>query len=158
MNYVLLYVIPCGCKQTFPFFIAGWNPSFLPEYSPSLAMVVTVLPSSGFNLGHVTWSSCGHLAAQGNLLGAFGMVLLPLKRRLTQNSVVAQWVKDLVLSLQWLGLLLWLGFSLWPRHFHMAPMQPKKHKQKRHIGRDTLLFHWIFLCLDMIPGVVAATL
>lgn len=27
---------------------------FLPEYSPSLAMVVTVLPPSGFNLGHVT--------------------------------------------------------------------------------------------------------
>ena len=26
---------------------------------------------------------------------------------------MAQWVKDLVLSLQWLGLLLWRGFDPW---------------------------------------------
>jgi len=30
---------------------------------------------------------------------------------------VAQWVKDPVLSLQWLGLLLRLGFNPWPRNF-----------------------------------------
>ena len=28
-------------------------------------------------------------------------------------------VKDLALSLQWLGLLFWLGFDPWPGHFHM---------------------------------------
>ena len=30
-----------------------------------------------------------------------------------------QWVKDLVISLQHLGLLLWHGFDPWPRNFHM---------------------------------------
>ena len=32
---------------------------------------------------------------------------------------MAQRVKDLVLSLQWLGLLLWRGFDPWTRNFHM---------------------------------------
>ena len=30
-----------------------------------------------------------------------------------------QQTKDLVLSLQWLGLLLWLGFDPWLENFHM---------------------------------------
>ena len=37
-----------------------------------------------------------------------------------------QRVKDLALSLQWLGLLLWWGFSSWPRNFHMLLPRPKK--------------------------------
>ena len=37
-----------------------------------------------------------------------------------------QWVKDLALSLQWLWVLLWLGFDPWPREFHMPWTQPKK--------------------------------
>ena len=36
-----------------------------------------------------------------------------------QSSLVVHWVKDLMLSLQWLRLLLWLGFDLWPGIFHM---------------------------------------
>ena len=42
------------------------------------------------------------------------------------SSPVAQQVKDPVLLLQWLGSLLWYGFSPWPRKFHMPQMQPKK--------------------------------
>lgn len=32
---------------------------------------------------------------------------------------MAECVKDLVLSLHWLGLLLWYGFDSWTRNFHM---------------------------------------
>ena len=32
---------------------------------------------------------------------------------------MAQWVKDPVLSLQWLSLLLWCRFDPWPGKFHM---------------------------------------
>lgn len=39
---------------------------------------------------------------------------------------MAQWVKDLVLSLQQLGMLLWHGFHPWPGTFHMPWVQPKK--------------------------------
>ena len=44
-------------------------------------------------------------------------------------SLVVQQVKDPVLSLQQLGLLLWLGFSPWPRNFHMPWVMPKKKKK-----------------------------
>ena len=43
----------------------------------------------------------------------------------TCSSLVVQRVKDLVLSLQWLGSLLWCGFHPWPRNFHMLWVQPK---------------------------------
>ena len=33
---------------------------------------------------------------------------------------MAQWVKDLALSRQWLGLLLWCGFDPWPGNFFMS--------------------------------------
>ena len=35
------------------------------------------------------------------------------------SSFVAQWVKDLALSLQQLGSLLWCGFDLWPGNFYV---------------------------------------
>ena len=37
---------------------------------------------------------------------------------------MAQWVKDLALSLQQLGLLLWPRFDPWPRNFHMLWVPP----------------------------------
>ena len=40
------------------------------------------------------------------------------------NSLVVQWVKDSALSLQWLGLLLWHGFSPWPGTFYILQAQP----------------------------------
>ena len=43
---------------------------------------------------------------------------------------MVQWVKDPTSSLQWLGSLLWQGFSPWPRNFYMPQMQPKKKKSK----------------------------
>ena len=49
-----------------------------------------------------------------------------------RSSLVAQWVKDPMLSLQQLGLLLWHGFDPWPKNFHMARVQPKK--------------NWLVLC------------
>ena len=47
---------------------------------------------------------------------------------------MAQWVKDPVLSLQWLGLLLWGGFHPWPGKFHMPWVQhpPPPHPQIRN--------------------------
>ena len=39
---------------------------------------------------------------------------------------MVQQVKDLVVSLLWLGLLLWCGFDPWSRKFHMPQVRPKK--------------------------------
>ena len=47
------------------------------------------------------------------------------------SSLVAQWVKDLVLSLQQLRSLLWCGFHPWPRNFCMLWVQPKKQTNKQ---------------------------
>ena len=44
---------------------------------------------------------------------------------------MVQPVKDLVLSLQQFGLLLWLRFILWSGNFHMLWVQPKKKKKKK---------------------------
>ena len=42
---------------------------------------------------------------------------------------MAQQLKDLVLSLQHLGLLLWCRFNPWPRNFHMSQAWQKKKKE-----------------------------
>ena len=51
-----------------------------------------------------------------------------------RNSFLVQWVKDLVLSMQQLGLLLWHKFDPWPRNFHMPQVWPKKKKKERKKG------------------------
>ena len=43
---------------------------------------------------------------------------------------MVQLVKDLVLSLQWLGSLLCCGFDPWPVNFHNSWGWPKKKKKK----------------------------
>ena len=63
---------------------------------------------------------------------------------------MAQWVKGLVLSLQWLGLLLWQGFDPGPRHFHMPGARKKKEKKKKRLpsnkeGADVILHEKISL-------------
>ena len=42
-----------------------------------------------------------------------------------RSSLVAQRVKDPVLSLLWLWLLSWLGFDSQPRNFHIPQAPPK---------------------------------
>ena len=48
---------------------------------------------------------------------------------------MAQLVKDLVLSQQWLGLLLWHGFDPWPRNFHMLQAQLKEKNPQKNIPK-----------------------
>ena len=49
-----------------------------------------------------------------------------MKGATVRSSLVAQWVKDLVWSLQWLWLLLWQEFDPWPRNFHVPWAQLNK--------------------------------
>ena len=58
------------------------------------------------------------------------LIFVSLKK-LLRSSLGARWVEDPVLSLQWLGLLLWCGFHPWPGTFHMPRVQPKKKKKKK---------------------------
>ena len=48
------------------------------------------------------------------------------------SSLVAPLVKDPVLSLQWLGLLLWHGFHPWPWHFHVLLARLKIIKENKN--------------------------
>ena len=52
------------------------------------------------------------------------------KKELILSSLVAQWVKDLAVSVMWLGSVLWHGprFDPWPGNFCMLWVQPKKKK------------------------------
>ena len=49
---------------------------------------------------------------------------------------MAQWVKDLALSLLWLQSLLWHRFDPWPGNFHMPLAWPGKKKIEREKERD----------------------
>ena len=52
------------------------------------------------------------------------------------NSLEAKWVKNLALSLQQPGLLLWREFDPWPRNFHIPWVWPKKSKEIKRIKKD----------------------
>ena len=63
----------------------------------------------------------------GWLLGLPQSMLAQFQKSVSQWSYcVAQQVKDLALSLQWLGLLLWHGFDPWPVNFCMLQLWGKK--------------------------------
>ena len=49
---------------------------------------------------------------------------------------MAKQVKDLALSLKWLGSLLWHGFDPWPENFHMLRAWPKKKKKGGKKARE----------------------
>ena len=49
--------------------------------------------------------------------------------RIFRSSLVTLWIEDLVLSLQWLGLLLWHEFIPWPENSHMLQAWFKKKKK-----------------------------
>ena len=53
------------------------------------------------------------------------------KKTKVRSSLVVQQVRDLAVSLQQLGSLLWCGFNSWARNFHMMRAQLKKKKKKR---------------------------
>ena len=57
---------------------------------------------------------------------AAGVALERKNKKRCWSSLVAQQVRDLVLSLQQFGLLLWYGFSPRPRSFHMPQVGPEK--------------------------------
>ena len=52
---------------------------------------------------------------------------------------MAQWVKELVLSLLWLRLLLQREFNLWTRNFHVLQAWLRKKKKKG----DCVLDDWL---------------
>ena len=52
---------------------------------------------------------------------------------------LAQWVKDLVLPLQRLRSVLWLGFDTWPRTPWTEPKRKKKLKRKGEDGGVTVV-------------------
>ena len=56
---------------------------------------------------------------------------------------MAEPVKDLALSVQWLWLLLWCGFSFWPGNFHMlkhGPKNPPKTNRKGMIKCNKYIY------------------
>ena len=59
-----------------------------------------------------------------------------LRIRVVRSSLVVPWVRDLALSLQWLGSLLWHRLSPWSGNFHMPQTHPKNKKNKNQ--RDEL--------------------
>ena len=57
--------------------------------------------------------------------------------------LVAQPVKGLVLSLQWLGLLLLCGFDLWPENFFTCHgLDQKKKKKKKARNPQGVIYVW----------------
>ena len=59
-------------------------------------------------------------------------------------------VKDLMLSLQW------PGFNLWPGHFHLPRVQPKKKKKITHLLeiRVGLAVAWVWsLAWELLPAM-----
>ena len=63
-------------------------------------------------------------------------------KKMPRNSLVAQQVKDLVLSLQWLGSLLWCGFDTWTQSLHMSWARPGK-KKKKEVCKTHRCLRWI---------------
>ena len=62
------------------------------------------------------------------------------------SYLVAQWVKDLVLSQLWLWLLLWHGFDTWPWNFPTLWVWPKKPQTK---PIHSLLKRWDLIVLPI---------
>ena len=58
------------------------------------------------------------------------------KRKEKKSSLVAQWVRYLVLSLLWLKLGLWHRFDPWPENFCKPQVQPKKKERERENGEE----------------------
>ena len=55
---------------------------------------------------------------------------------------MAQWIKDLALSLLWSGSLLWRGLDPWSRTFCVPWARPREKKWNKLTGRQTKLPPW----------------
>lgn len=100
--------VPIGC--TLPFFLC-----------PHLrAGSWSLLTGSFFSLKKLNMQ--GKLGAPRLCAYAFQLCFLSSKIKLVGSSLVAQWIKDLVLSL------LWCGFESWPEKFCMPAVVAKKRK------------------------------
>ena len=74
----------------------------------------------------------------------------------SKSSLVVQQIKDLVLSLLWLWLQLWHGFSPWLKNFCMLLAQQNK-KQNRTKKREKNAFseqNSVLLSVERSPFVV----
>ena len=68
---------------------------------------------------------------------------------------VAHWDKDLVLSVQCLGLLLWCRLDPCPGNFHMLQAWPKKKKKEREREMFShIFFYKVCFYVFMLPGLV----
>ena len=54
-----------------------------------------------------------------------------------RSSLVGQWVKYLVVLLQWPRLLLWCGFDPWPGNFQSTGTEKKMNEEERNITEVT---------------------
>lgn len=53
---------------------------------------------------------------------------------------MAEWVKDLVWSLQWHGSLLWFRFDPWPQELPHAACMVKKKKKRKEKKKAAIIF------------------
>ena len=113
---------------------AGWGKEMVRGYGCGVTQLPWHQHSSEnlFIVNLISTTSVSHLR---------GKILSLLLKEGVGISLVAQQVKDLVLSLQWLKLLLWLGFNPWPGNFHVLWVQHAcMHEQTNKQTRE-----WIFL-------------
>ena len=87
-----------------------------------------------------------------NLLMCFSdpQCILPISKfkiLLPQISLVAQQVKDWVLSLLWLGLLLWHRFNSWPGKFHMLWVWAKQSKANKQTKTNKQVIKFFYLII-----------
>ena len=68
-----------------------------------------------------------------------GRHTFPVKNKFDWNSLVAQRVKDLALSLLGLGSLLWCRFNPWPGNSRMLWVRPKKKKKRVSLIKPSIL-------------------
>lgn len=77
------------------------------------------------------------------------------------ESQGVQWVKDLALSLEWLGLLLWHRFDPWPGNFHVPWGWPKKFcfksKIKNSLEYRLLVYVLCSLHIACVPTICRYT-
>ena len=118
-------------------------------YSIGLCLSLLTVPH-GFNyysfiIGFEIWKFMSNYVSVFQLFFFFLAIWNPLRVRVNfkldfflflqktslESSVMVQWVRDLVLSLPWLGLLLWHGFDPWLMNFCVPLMWPKKERKDK---------------------------